>query len=131
LQSLESLGIRLAVALLLGLGVVVGSVVLLYFPVDRVIWIPVTGLAVALGAALVSWRPFGYLVVGWSALLVAGCVILLMEFARADAPIGVLLVLLVAGCCLAGGGLLELAALRHQPSVGTRDNSPTLSEDAK
>ena len=112
-RHLESKGIRLVVAMLLGLGVIVGSIVLLYFPWDVVVWIPVTGLAIAIGIAIFPWRLLGYVAVGWSCLLVVACTAGVAEFARADAPVGVLLALLVAGFLLGAGGLLEVGLLRR------------------
>jgi hypothetical protein len=114
-RHLESKGVRLVVALLLGMGVIVGSIVLLYFPWDVVVWIPAIGLAIAVGIAIFPWRPLGYVAVGWSGLLVVACAAGAAEFARADAPVGVLLALLVAGFCLGAGGLLEVGLLRRRP----------------
>lgn len=122
LRSLESQGVRLVVALLLGLAVMIGSVVLLYFPIESVLWLPVAGLGIALATAVVSWRPFMYVVVGWSALLTAGCVLGLVEFTRAEAPAGVFVVLMTAAFCAASAGLLELALLLRRPHA-----TPTLT----
>jgi drug/metabolite transporter (DMT)-like permease len=82
--------------------------------------IPV-GLAIAIGAAVISWRPFAYAVLCWAGLLLIACVYLLQEFARAQAPTGVLLVLFVAGFCAAGAGFLELAVLRRGPRTAATD----------
>jgi hypothetical protein len=114
LRPLESKGIRLVVAMLLGLGVIVGSIVLLYLPWDLVVWIPAVGLAIAVGIAIIPWRPLGYVAVGWSGLLVVACLAGLAEFARAEAPIGVLVALVVAAFCLAAGGVLEIGLLRRR-----------------
>jgi hypothetical protein len=76
LRPLESKGIRLVVAMLLGLGVIVGSIVLLYLPWDLVVWIPAVGLAIAVGIAIIPWRPLGYVAVGWSGLLVVAWLVL-------------------------------------------------------
>jgi hypothetical protein len=116
-RHLESKGVRLVVAMLLGVGVIVGSIVLLYFPWDVVLWIPVIGLVIAVGIAIFLWRPLGYVAVGWSGLLVVACAAGVAEFARADAPVGVLLALLVAGFCLGVAGLLEVGLLRRRPRV--------------
>ena len=125
-RHLESKGIRLVVAMLLGLGVVVGSIVLLYFPWDVVVWIPALGLAIAVGIARFPRRPLGYVAVGWSCLLVITCAAGVAEFARADAPVGVLLALLVAGLCLGAGGLLEVALLRRRPRMRLADADRTV-----
>jgi len=114
LRRLESKGVRMVVALLLGLGIVVGSIVLLYFPWDRVVWVPAVGLVIAIAIAVVPWRPLGYLVVGWSALMVIACLAGLVEFGRAGAPAGVLMALVVAGFCLAAAGALEIGVLRRR-----------------
>lgn len=117
LRSVESRGVRLVVGLLLGLGVVVGSIVLLYFPWDVVVWIPVVGLASAVLIALFPRRPLGYFVVAWAGALVIACAVGVAEFTRAEAPAGVLVALFVAGFCLAAGGLLEIGVLRRRPHV--------------
>jgi hypothetical protein len=120
MRSLETRGVRIIVGLLLGLGILAGSVVSFYFPSESLIAIPV-GLAIAVGAAVISWRPYAYAVLCWAALLLITCVYLLQEFARAQAPTGVLLVLFVAGFCAAGAGFLELAVLRRGPRTAATD----------
>lgn len=112
-RKLESQGVRLVVALLLGLGVIIGSIALIYFPWELVVWVPAVGMVMATGIAIVPWRPFGYLVLVWSGLLVLACAAGIAEFARAEAPIGVLVALTLAGFCLASGGLLEFGVLRR------------------
>jgi len=114
--SLESAGVRVVVAFLHVLGVAAGSVVLLWLaPPDGIVWLPVSALAMALTAAAVSWRPFMWLVVGWSALLAFAFAVLLVSLAGQDSPLGVLLLLVFASACFLAGGLLELTLLlRHQ-----------------
>jgi hypothetical protein len=115
---MESTGVRVVVAFLHVLGVAVGSyLVLLLAPTDGIAWLPIAALAMALAAGLVSWGPFMYLVVGWSALLAAACAVTLVSLASRDESIGVLLMVFVAGGCFVAGGLLELGvAIRRSPN---------------
>jgi hypothetical protein len=115
-KSLESWGVRLVVAFLHFLGVAVGSfiVLLLLAPADVIAWLPVTALLMALAAFLVSWPPFMWLVVGWSALLASGCAVLLVSLPDHASEVGLVVLLLFAGGCFLAGGLLELALVTRQ-----------------
>jgi hypothetical protein len=119
MKSLESRGVRVVVAFLHVLGVAVGSfIVLLLVPVDGIAWLPIAALVMALAALLVSWPPFMWLVVGWSALLAFGCALVLVTLPDHGSQVGVVVLLLFAGGCFLAGGLLELALVTRRATSG-------------
>jgi hypothetical protein len=115
MNSFESRGVRLVVAFLHVLGVVVGSfIVLLLVPVAGIAWLPIVAFVIALAAFFVSWPPFMWLVVGWSALLAFGCAALLVLLPDHESQVGVVLLLRFAAACFVAGGLLELALVTRR-----------------